>query len=244
MTGTPKDHETRFKATVAVIKRSFLVLAAPICLVTPIAAQQSRPTLEPADEAWTTFIRSPQELPGLPPAQQSEQLDRLGEALVEDPVSVGDLLEVEFGGRTALRVYVQAMLEDGRSEELAEHVLHILHAGQLARPIADVLNTSDRQDGSTWFPLAEQAGFFLGGVAAVLDCKTSTGGAPSISFEWFGADSRARDLETLAERLDMQPPAENETAADWLLNGTTNSGSALSPPAALWFEKGFREAYR
>ncbi|KFC68250.1 hypothetical protein FF80_01974 [Devosia sp. LC5] len=244
MTGNPMIMRLRVRAKVGVIKRCILVLVAQICLAAPLSAQQTRSAVEQADEVWATFVHSPQALADLSSAQQLEHLDQLGEALVEDPVSVGDLLEAEMGGRTALRVYVLAMLEDGRGEELAEHVLHVLHAGQRGRPIADVLNTADQQDGSTWFPLAEQAGFFLGGVAAVLDGKAETGGNPSIGFGWFGANETTRDLTLLAERLGMQPPAENQTAADWLLNGQTNLASALSRPAAQWFEKGFREAYR
>lgn len=60
----------------------------------------------------------------------------------------------------------------------------------VSRPAAQVLNTAEHQDGSTCLPLAEQAGFFLGGVAAVLDGKPEIGGAPPSALTGSGEMTR------------------------------------------------------
>lgn len=225
-------------------RKSILILVAQLCCAAPLLAQQSALAHNDPDATWPAFIRSPKDLTGLPPARQKEKLDRLGAAFIKDPASVSDALEAEIGGRAALRTYLYVMLQQGRHDDIAEQVRNVLHAGQLGRPFADILNTAEHQDGSIWFPLAEQAGFFLGGVAAVLDGKSDESASSRGTSDWFGADDARQDLRFLAEKLDMHPPGGNETAADWLLNALTNSRSGLSRPAAQWFEKGFRQSYR
>lgn len=129
-----------------------------------------------------------------------------------------------------LRAYVQAMVEDRRLSDLAEQLFAVMHAKQTAGRFAEVLNRNERQDGSVWYPYAEQAGFFAGGIAAVLDGKSAT--------------RREEATHLVARRFDLEPPGEEETAAEWMMEAFTGSRSEVSTPAAQWFEKGFLKAYR
>ena len=231
--------------TIASALRLFiLALAVHLQGIMPSFAQEPGSTSDYALQIWPQFIQSPQDFSKLSPEQLQGRLDQLNAALAADPISVGDALEAGIGGRAALRLYVHAMLAQGRDRDLAEQAARILHAGQLDRPFAQTLNTVEYQDGSSWFPLAEQAGFFLGGIAAVFDGQVHGGSFTLPDLADLGGDKAEQARMRLAERLDIDPPAKREMAADWLLSALTRSSNGLSRPAAQWFDKGFRAAYQ
>ncbi|ODT06030.1 MAG: hypothetical protein ABS58_13315 [Mesorhizobium sp. SCN 65-20] len=193
-------------------------------------------------ESAEAFRQSVLSLEAMPAEERQNRLDLLGSAIVENPVALSDDLEASVGGRMVLRAYVQAMVEDRRLSDLAEQLFAVMHAKQTAGRFAEVLNRNERQDGSVWYPYAEQAGFFAGGIAAVLDGKSATRRESGASLP--GKDTRQEATHLVARRFDLEPPVEEETAAEWMLEAFTGSRSEVSTPAAQWFEKGFLKAYR
>lgn len=88
-------------------------------------------------------------------------LTSLAAAFDADPVGVVDRLERDVGGRSALRRYAAAMIEQDQAERLGRQLAVVLSQDEvLARP--------EDQDGGVWYPHAEDAGFFTGGIGAVL----------------------------------------------------------------------------
>lgn len=234
----------RCETIVSTLRLFILAMAVHLLGVMPSFAREPGSTSVYALQTWSQFIQSPQDFSKLTPEQVQEQLDQLSVALAADPVSVSDALEAGIGGRVALRMYVHAMLALGNDLDLAEQAARVLHAGQLERPFAQTLNMVEYQDGSSWFPLAEQAGFFLGGIAAVFDGPVRGVSNTLPGLADLGDDKAEQGRMRLAELLDIDPPAKREMAADWLLSALTRSGNGLSRPAAQWFRKGFRAAYQ
>ncbi|UXN75901.1 hypothetical protein N8D56_27305 (plasmid) [Devosia sp. A8/3-2] len=138
------------------------------------------------------------------------------------------------------------MIEDGNLVPLVDQLHAVMHGGVSSGNLAEALNATQYQDGSVWFPQAEQAGFFAGGIAAVLDGKSIDDGKPLGEFlSWIeGQDSPSEASQTIAQRFGVRLPTEEETVAEWMLAIFTNSGSRVSVPAAQWFEKGFAASYR
>lgn len=229
---------------VSALKLCILALAVQMLYVMPSLAQEPGSTGNYALQTWIEFILSPQDFSNLSPEQLEGQLDVLSVALAADPQSVGDALEAEIGGRAALRMYIHAMLALGRSLDLAEQAARVLHAGRMNQPFSQALNTVQYQDGSSWFPLAEQAGFFFGGLAAVFDGKVLEGSKLPPGLASLQGDKVEQGRMHLAERLDITAPTEREMAVDWLSRELTRSSKGLSRPAAQWFSKGLRAAYR
>ena len=225
--------------------RYSFILIAIACLVHPALAQQAV-VKSSAVETWQAFMSSTGPVLDMPTAQRAPQLALLGAALLEDPVGISDDLERSGGGKGALRAYAQAMIEDDNLVPLADQLHAVMHGDAPAGNLAEALNTPQYQDGSVWFPQAEQAGFFAGGIAAVLDGKSIDDGTPVDDFlSWFERqDGPSEASQTIAQRFDVRPPTDEETVADWMLSVFTNSASQVSVPAAQWFEKGFAAGYR
>lgn len=220
-------------------RKHLMAMAAILAGMLHPAWAQEMDTASPAVQAWHAFMSSPQELNDLPAERKAQQMNLLGAALLEDPVGVSDDLERSSGGGRALRAYLQAMVEDGDHTALVEQFHVVMHGGRPHEPLADVLNASQSQDGSVWFPQAEQSGFFAGSLAAILDGNRSDSWLP-----WSDDNSSATASEAIATRFGLVVPAADETAAEWLITAFTNEASAVSAPAAQWFEKGFGKGYR
>jgi hypothetical protein len=119
----------------------------------PDAAPEAQPVTVTSD----TFIAATAEI-------DEERLASLADAFDADPVGIVDRLERDVGGRSALRRYVAAMLDQGEAARLGRQSAMVMgDAESLARP--------ETQDGGVWYPRAEDAGFFTGGVAAALASK-------------------------------------------------------------------------
>ncbi|UXN67993.1 hypothetical protein N8A98_00265 (plasmid) [Devosia neptuniae] len=226
------------------IRRSFILIAIA-CLIHPVLAQQAV-VKSSAVETWQAFMSSTGSILDMPTAQRAPQLALLGAALLENPVAISDDLERSGGGKRALRAYAQAMIEDGNLVPLVHQLHVVMHGGAPAGNLAEALNASRYQDGSVWFPQAEQAGFFAGAIAAVLDGKSiDDGNAVGDFLSWVeGQNGPSKASETIAQRFGVRPPAAEETVAEWMLAVFTNSASQVSVPAAQWFEKGFAAGYR
>ena len=224
--------------------RHRFVLIAIACLAQPALAQQA--VLQPSPvQTWQAFTSSARSTLDMPGAQRAPQLALLGAALLEDPVGISDDLERSGGGKRALRAYAQAMLEDDNLVPLVDQLHAVMHGGAPTGNLAEALNAPQYQDGSVWFPHAEQAGFFAGAIAAVLDGKGIDDGEPLGAFlSWIeGRHGSSEASRTIAQRFGVLPPTEEETVAEWMLAVFTNSSSQVSVPAAQWFEKGFAAGY-
>lgn len=139
-------------------------------------------------------------------------LEALAATADQDPAAVADRLEGDIGGRTALRRYAAAMLDAGQAERLGR---------QWARLVQDrdALATAERQDGGVWHPHAEDAGFFTGGVAMVLD-------------------RNPKAVTDFAKGAALPPPAAGQDASDWL----AQTARDLPRPARAAFDQAFRAA--
>ena len=225
--------------------RPSIILMAIASLAQPALAQQAE--LQPSPvQTWQAFTSSARSTLDMPAAQRAPQLALLGAALLENPVGISDDLERSGGGKRALRAYAQAMLEDGNLVPLVDQLHAVMHGGAPAGNLAEALNAPQYQDGSVWFPQAEQAGFFAGAIAAVLDGKGIDDGQPLGEFlSWIeGQHGPSEASRTIAQRFGVRPLTEEETVAEWMLAVFTNSASQVSVPAAQWFEKGFAAGYR
>jgi hypothetical protein len=208
-------------------------------LIHPVWAQDSA-ALSPAVQTWQDFVSSSEDLGALSAAERTLRLAQLGSALRDDPAGVSDDLERSIGGGRALRAYLQAMLAEGELSQVVEQFHAVMHGGETQGSLADVLNVSEQQDGSVWFPQAEQAGFFAGSLAAVLDGQDSAG-----ILSWLGGqDGFPEASQSIATRFDIAAPATGDTAAEWFLAAFTDAGSGVAVPAAQWFEQGFTKGYR
>lgn len=119
----------------------------------PDAAPDAQPVAVTSD----SFIAATAEI-------DDARLAALADAFDADPVGVVDRLERDAGGRSALRRYIAAMLDQDEAVRLGRQSAMVLSdAESLARP--------EPQDGGVWYPRAEDAGFFTGGVAAALASK-------------------------------------------------------------------------
>lgn len=129
-----------------------------------------------------------------------------------DPVGVIDRLERDIGGQSALRRYATAMVEEGQAESLGRQLTLILNRGDdLARP--------ESQDGAVWYPRAEDAGFFAGGVGAVLA-------------------SHPNALAAFAKGTGRSAPAARDDLQAWLSAPVAD----LPRPARSAFDDAFRAA--
>ncbi|MFN3877293.1 MAG: hypothetical protein ACK4MH_02820 [Brevundimonas sp.] len=129
-----------------------------------------------------------------------------------DPVGVIDRLERDIGGQSALRRYATAMVEQGQAENLGRQLTLILNRGDdLARP--------DNQDGAVWYPHAEDAGFFAGGVGAVLS-------------------SHPDALAAFSRGTGRSAPAASDDLQAWLSAAVAD----LPRPARSAFDDAFRAA--
>lgn len=226
------------------IRHSFILMVIA-SLTHPAVAQQA--VVQPsAIENWQAFTSSARSILDMPTAQRAPQLALLGAALLEDPVGISDDLERSGGGKRALRAYALAMIEDGNMVPLVDQLHGVMHGGAPTGNFAEALNAPQYQDGSVWFPQAEQAGFFAGAIAAVLDGKSIDDGKPlGKLLSWIeGQAVPAEASQAIADRFGVRPPAVEETVAEWMLRVFTNSASQVSVPAAQWFEKGFAAGYR
>ena len=129
-----------------------------------------------------------------------------------DPVGVIDRLERDTGGQSALRRYATAMVEEGQAENLGRQLTLILNRG-------DDLTRPESQDGAVWYPNAEDAGFFAGGVGAVLASHPNA----------LAAFSRGTGRSAPAARDDLQA---------WLSAPVAD----LPRPARSAFDDAFRAA--
>lgn len=162
------------------------------------------PAAQPVAVTSDSFIAATAEI-------DEHRLAALADAFDADHLGVVDRLERDAGGRSALRRYIAAMLDQDEVARLGRQSAMVLSdAESLARP--------ETQDGGVWYPRAEDAGFFTGGVAAALASKPATigdfargAGRPAPSVE---------DLET------------------WL----SAPVSALPRPARAAFDDAFRAA--
>lgn len=114
-----------------------------------IVLAQADGTVKPAD-----FIGASSQL-------DAANLEALAETVEADPFAVADELEAGLGGPQALQRYAHALIASGQAKRLG---------AQWAKLVADPegLAQGREQDGSIWYPLAEDVGFVTGGLATVL----------------------------------------------------------------------------
>jgi hypothetical protein len=108
----------------------------------------------------------------LPADERDEVIAVLAEAVSADPARVTAELERGLGGDSALRRYAGAMLDTGRGEALGRQMALVLRGGDPQADPHRVLTRSEEKDGSVWFPVAEDAGFFAGAVAMALETSS------------------------------------------------------------------------
>lgn len=208
------------------------VATAAFFLVVPIQAQDMSTS---TSGSWPALMVSTASIIDMAKDQRAAQLEALGSALLDDPVDVADDLERSGGGKRALRAYAYAMIADGNVSQMVDQFHTVMHGGATTVSLSEVFNTPQSQDGSVWFPQAEQAGFFAGGIAAVLDGKDAAG---------FDNAHVSIVFTAIEQRFGVSAPQPQEKAGEWMLRAFTGTDSEVSVPAAQWFEKGFFEAYR
>lgn len=164
------------------------------------AASPSPATPVPTDE----FIAASADI-------DRSSLPALIAAFDADPVGVIDRLERDIGGQSALRRYATAMVEQGQAESLGRQLTIILTRDDLARP--------ENKDGAVWYPHAEDAGFFAGGVGAVLA-------------------SHPNALAAVAKGTGRSAPAARDDLQAWLSAPVAD----LPRPARSAFDDAFRAA--
>lgn len=86
----------------------------------------------------------------------------LARAVDADPFGIAVLLQNETGGRKALHRYAAVMLETGEGQRLGAQWAVIVGD-------AKAMGRSEQKDGGVWYPVAEDAGFFTGGILAALE---------------------------------------------------------------------------
>ncbi|WMT92006.1 hypothetical protein [Pelagibacterium sp. H642] len=155
-------------------------------------------------------------------------LESAAAAFEAGPVAITDALEREPGGRSACQRYTTAMIAAGFEARLADQLRLVLGGGDADAEIIEAPSQPERQDGSVWFPLAEQAGFFAGCVAAAI-AQASDG---------------ERAIAALTERLEIELPLPNDGVDIWLAQQIRSLGDGMSGPVAQWFDAGFTQAAR
>lgn len=93
---------------------------------------------------------------------EARGIEPLAQAMDADPGGIAAMLESGMGGRKALQRYAAAMLQAGEEERLGAQWAAV--AGD-----AKALAKTENRDGGVWYPRAEDAGFFSGGVLAALE---------------------------------------------------------------------------
>lgn len=175
------------------------------------------------------FNPAANDLPKLNGKAYLDQLEELAQLVDTQPMAVADTLERDIGGHGAILRYAMAMLDTGQADRLATQTVLVLRSGNPNARIHDILGQPEEKDGGTWFPRAEEAGYFLGGVAAAVS----------------GHAARDEYLEALRERLQLEPVPADEPLDQWLVVNTTRAdGDVLNGGAMDWFEKGFDSASR
>ena len=176
-----------------------------------------------------SFNPAANDLPKLVGRAFTDQLEELAVLVDTQPMAVANTLERDSGGRGAILRYAAAMLDTGQADRLATQTVLVLRAGNPNARIHDILGQGEEKDGGTWFPRAEEAGYFLGGVAVAVSRDSA----------------RAEYLEAQRERLRREPMPEAEPRGPWRVVSTTRAdGEALDGAAMEWFEKGFDAASR
>lgn len=127
-------------------------LALFAALTLPAAFQGFQAVAAPI--APETFIAAATEI-------DATKLSTLALAVEADPRGVANRLQGDVGGRGALQRYASAMLQQGQAERLGRQ-----WAGLFADNAA--LAAAESKDGGVWYPRAEDAGFFTGGIIAAL----------------------------------------------------------------------------
>jgi hypothetical protein len=123
----------------------------------------------------------------------------LDSAMAVRPAALVASLEVDRE-TLAVRRYAEAMTASGRGESLGRQLAPVLRGGDAAATPVEALGRRENKDGSSWFPVAEDAGFFAGAVA------WGTGKSPDP-----GAAAAA-----VAVGLGCRPEREKETWTDWV----------------------------
>lgn len=184
-------------------------IAVIVATAHPGMAQQHAP------QTWQDFIPFALELDKAAGEDRSIRLEQLATLFEADTADVSDSLERDTGGRAAAQAYIRALLETNQAERLADQLALVLVDGEINTPV--------EQDGSTWFPLAEQAGFFTGAAIAVI------------------AEAPQRDtaIAAIAAKLAVPPPVGD--LGEWLPQALSAS---LSPPVMTWFDKGYRASLK
>lgn len=133
-------------AKMSVLSRPVALSAILLALQGPVIASEIGPG---------TFIAATADI-------KARGIEPLARAVDADPRGIAALLESETGGRKALQLYVTAMLEAGGEKRLgAQWAVVVGNEKALAK--------AENKDGGVWYPVAEDAGFFSGGILAVLE---------------------------------------------------------------------------
>ena len=159
---------------------------------------------------------------------EASALESAAAGFEADPVAITDALEREPGGRSACQRYAMAMIEAGLETRLADQLRLVLGGGDADAEIIEALSQPEQQDGSVWFPLAEQAGFFAGCVAAAIA----------------QAPDREPAIAALTEGLEIEPPLADDGVDEWLARQIRSLDDGMSGPVAQWFDAGFTQAAR
>lgn len=184
--------------------RPLLILATTLTL-TACDRPDAAPAAQPVTITSDGFIAATGDI-------DPARLAALAKAFEADPAGIVDRLERDSGGRAALRRYAAAMLEQGQAARLGR---------QTALALSDVASLAEpeRQDGGVWYPRAEDAGFFLGGVGAALA-------------------ARPTDIDDFARGVGRPAPASSDDLEAWL----AAPASTVPRPARAAFDNAFRAA--
>lgn len=187
---------------------------------------------DPAAVAEAFVLASRRLNDGTPEEERAALVAALEKAITANPVALVGTLETTFGGVSAVRRYAEAMMAIERSEGLGRQIAALVRGGAPGASPIEALSRSEPRDGSVWYPLADDAGFFVGCVAWALERSAR----PSVTAAGMAAGLGVPRSENAGE---------TESWSGWLRSASIGAapGARLPEPAARVFNGAFRRAF-
>lgn len=142
----------------------------------------------------------------------STTLRALSDTVDAAPLALARELRTGLGGHKAWQRYAAAMLDNGQAEALGRQ-----WAALFVEP--RILAKGEEKDGSFWYPVARDAGFLTGGIAAALN-------------------DRQQQLPAFALGAQRHAPAAQQSLFEWL----AQAAKGLPRPARTAFNQAMRAA--
>lgn len=158
----------------SVLGRPVVLSAMLLAMVGPVMASEIGPE---------TFIAATADI-------KARGIEPLAQAVDANPRGIAALLESEIGGRKALQLYATAILEAGEEKRLGAQWAVVARDEK-------ALAKAENKDGGVWYPLAEDAGFFSGGILAVLE-------------------QRAEAIPAFSAGAGIEEPSPGQDLMEWL----------------------------